>query len=170
LQYFGEERITLIGVKMKNLLFLIITLFWMCPEMARATQAHGDPEGIYAHQLAHLFFIFSMMILIYWLRQRKLIRVLGWKYIQFAAFCFILWNVNVILVHFLDEQALLITVERISTWRIMVTSSMGRWIEIVYYMVRLDHLICVPALFFLFLGLKKLVQSETEKSSGEASR
>jgi hypothetical protein len=156
---------SLIGEKMKILLFLIITWFLPFTDTVLATQAHATPEGIYAHQLAHLFFMLSMVMLIYWLRQRKLTRHSGWRYIQYAAFFFILWNVNVMLVHFLDEQAMLITVERISTWQIRLSSSLGKWAEITYYLVRLDHLICVPALLFLFLGLKKLV-ADTEKSPG----
>ncbi len=154
---------------MKILLFLIIICFLPFTGTALATQAHGDPEGIYAHQFAHLFFMLSMVILIYWLRQRKLARHTGWRYIQYAAFFFILWNVNVMLVHFLDEQAMLITVEKISTWQIKVSSSLGKWAGITYYVARLDHLICVPALLFLLLGLKRLV-AETEKSTEEGLR
>lgn len=158
-----------IGEKMKILLFLIITCFLPFTDTALATQAQGTPEGIYAHQLAHLFFMVSMVILIYWLRQRKLTSHTGWRYIQYAAFFFILWNVNVTLVHFLDEQAMLITVERISTWQIRVSSSLGKWAEITYYVARLDHLICVPALLFLLLGLKRLV-ADTEKSTEDGLR
>jgi hypothetical protein len=157
------------GAKMKILLFLTLTFFLSFTEETLATQTHGHPEGIHAHQLAHLFFMLSMAIFIYWLRQRKLVRNIGWRYIQYAAFFFILWNVSVVFVHFLDEQAVLITVERISTWRIMVSSSLGRWAEIAYYVARLDHLICVPALLFLFLGLRKLVE-ETEKSTEDEVR
>ena len=154
---------------MKTLLFLVMTFSFLVAEKALATQAHGDPEGIYAHQLAHLFFMLSMVILIYWLRQRKLARHTGWRYIQYAAFFFILWNVNVMLVHFLDEQAMLITVERISTWQIRVSSSSGKWTEITYYVARLDHLICVPAFLFLLLGLKRLV-ADTETSPEDSLR
>jgi hypothetical protein len=154
---------SVIGAKMKTLLFLILTFFLPLTKAALATQAHGDPEGIYAHQLAHFFFMLSMVILIYWLRQRKLVRQTGWKYIQYAAFFFIVWNANVMLVHFFDEQAMLITVENISTWQIRVSSYIGKWAEITYYVAKMDHLICVPALLFLFLGLKKIV-TETKKS------
>jgi hypothetical protein len=150
---------------MKILVFLVMTFSLLIAEEALATQAHGDPESIYAHQLAHLFFMLSMVMLIYWLRQRKLTRHSGWRYIQYAAFFFILWNVNVMLVHFLDEQAVLITVEKISDWQIRVSSSLGKWAELTYYLARMDHLICLPALLFLFLGLKKLV-ADTEKSPG----
>jgi hypothetical protein len=158
-----------IGEKMKILLFLIIIWFLPFTDTALATQAHGTPEGIYTHQFAHFFFMLSMVILIYWLRQRKLARNTGWRFIQYAAFFFILWNVNVMLVHFLDEQAMLITVERISTWQIRVASSLGKWAELTYYVARLDHLICVPALLFLLLGLKRLV-ADTEKSTEDGLR
>jgi hypothetical protein len=151
------------GAKMKTLLWLILTFFLPLTKAALATQAHGDPEGIYVHQLAHLFFMLSMVILIYWLRQRKLVRQTGWKYIQYAAFFFIIWNVNVMLVHFFDEQTMLIKVENVSTWHIRVSSQIGKWTEITYYAAKMDHLICVPALFFLFLGLKK-IGTETKKS------
>jgi hypothetical protein len=151
---------------MKTLLCLILMLFMPWTKAALATQAHADPEGIYVHQLAHLFFMLSMVILIYWLRQRKLVRQTGWKYIQYAAVFFILWNANVMLVHFLDEQAMLVTVENISTWQIRVSSSLGRWAEITYYIAKLDHLICVPALLFLFLGLRT-IGTETKRSPEE---
>jgi hypothetical protein len=158
--------VSIIGAKMKTPLCLILTFFLPLTETALATQAHGDPEGIYVHQLAHLFFMLSMVILIYWLRQRKLVGQTGWKFLQYAAVFFILWNASVMLVHFLDEQARLVTVENITTWQIRVSSSMGRWAEITYCIAKLDHLICVPALLFLFLGLRKLV-TETKKSPEE---
>ncbi len=126
------------------------------PGMAMATQAHGDPEGIYVHQLSHLFFMFSLVIFIYWLRTRKLMEKSGWRMIQYAAFFFIIWNLNVIGVHFLDEQSMWVMVENIGTWHMRVSSSLGGWMETIYYVAKMDHLICVPALLFLFLGLKKL--------------
>jgi hypothetical protein len=47
-----------------------------------ATQAHSAPEGLYAHQLDHIFFIISMGVLIYWLRARQLVKVVGWRHIN----------------------------------------------------------------------------------------
>ncbi|MFO8082937.1 MAG: hypothetical protein R6U27_01305 [Desulfobacterales bacterium] len=141
---------------MKILFFGVITFFLLLPDMTMATQAHGDPEGIYAHQLAHLFFMLSMVIFIYWLRQRNLIAKSGWRYIQYAAFCFILWNISVILVHLSDEQTMWVRVQQVDTRHIQVLSSLGSWMEAIYYLAKMDHLICVPALLFLFFGLKKL--------------
>lgn len=41
---------------------------------ALATQDHGGPEGIYVHQMSHIFFAFSLCVLIYWLRHRELVK------------------------------------------------------------------------------------------------
>ena len=70
-----------------------------------ATQAHGEPEGILAHQLAHLFFILSMGVLIYWLRERNLVVEKAWRCIQYSALFFILWNLDTILAHLIGRTA-----------------------------------------------------------------
>jgi len=69
----------------------MIAALVLVSEPALATQAHNAPEGLYAHQLAHVFFIISMGVLIYWLRERKLVQAVGWRYIQYAATC---WKNN----------------------------------------------------------------------------
>jgi hypothetical protein len=127
------------------------------PGQALATQAHGAPEGIIAHQLAHIFFIVSMGVLIFWLRERDLVRQAGWRYIQYAALFLAIWNVDTFTVHLLDEQLALVTVERLGVWRIRISTAVGTpWLGRLYYLAKLDHLLCVPALLFLYIGLKKL--------------
>ena len=61
----------------------------LMPATALATQGHNDPEGLVVHQMSHLFFVFSMGILIYWLRARDLVRHVGWRYIQYSSVFFI---------------------------------------------------------------------------------
>ena len=150
--------------------YLLCLIFPFCylvvPDAALATQAHGAPEGIYAHQLAHAFFAAAMVLFIYWLRQRNLILQKGWRYIQYAAVFLILWNINVLVVHLLDEQLNLIVVESMGTWLMRIESEAGRWLEIYYYCSKMDHLLCVPALLFLFLGLRRLVVDS--ESPGES--
>ncbi len=126
---------------------------------ALATQTHGQPEGLYVHQFGHLFFIFSMGVLEFWLRNRNLTREPGWLYIQFAAVLLLLWNVDAFLVHFLEEQTVLLHIEKIDPWHIKITPG-GGWtsIAILYYLGKLDHLFCVPAMFCLLLGLKRLAR------------
>jgi hypothetical protein len=136
--------------------FLSVLFF---PEQAMATQTHGGLEGIYAHQFAHLFFIVSMGILIFWLRERDLVREKGWRFIQYSAVFLILWNFDTFLVHLLDEQLEIINVSKIDAARILIESSRGgRLIEAFYYAAKLDHLFCVPAMWFLYSGLRCLLK------------
>jgi hypothetical protein len=153
---------------MKIGLLIACWVFFAAPETVVATQAHGAPEGIYAHQFAHLFFLLSMVIFVYWLRQRKLVEKRGWLYIQYAALFFILWNFDVIVVHFLDEQAVLVAVEKVDSVHIRISSPLGRPAEIFYYLGKMDHFLCVPAMLFLFLGLRRLSAETMDESGGPA--
>jgi len=81
-------------MKIKTIFFMAAStclVFIPNPVLALATQGHGGIEGVYAHQLAHVFFIISMGGLIYWLKQRGLVRESGWRLIQLSAFFFLLW-------------------------------------------------------------------------------
>ena len=148
----------------KTLLVLAIALV---SEPALATQAHSAPEGLYAHQLAHIFFIVSMGVLIYWLRERKLVQAVGWRYIQYAALFFILWNVDAFSVHLLEEQIAVIDVRRIDSWKLSITAANHSdtliWL---YYAAKLDHLLCVPAVLFLYFGLRRLLKETDDKAPG----
>ncbi len=139
-------------------LFSAAGFFFLLCSPALATQPHGAPEGLYVHQLSHLFFSFSMGILIYWLRMRNLVRETGWRYIQYAAFFFILWTLDAFAAHMLDEQFEWVRVTRVDRWHIRLDAS-REWLGIFYYIIKLDHLLCVPAIVFLYAGLKRLSAS-----------
>jgi hypothetical protein len=142
-----------------NFLVVICTWILIAPNYAFATQGHGGLEGVYAHQLGHIFFIISMGSLIYWLRERKLVQERGWQLIQYSALFFVLWNIDAFMVHFLDDQFNIIAVKRIGSWQIQLTDLYdNNNLKILYYFAKLDHLICVPALIFLYLGLKRLLK------------
>ena len=137
------------------------------PGLALATQGHGGIEGVYAHQLAHIFFILSLGVLIYWLRDRKLVQATGWRLIQYSAFFFILWNIDAITVHALDDQFDIIQAETIGVWQIRITDIFNHDIlKLFYYVTKLDHLLCLPALLFLYFGLRRLIVDSKLKMSG----
>ena len=48
--------------------FFLSTFAWVIinPDIVLATQTHGAPEGVYVHQIAHIFFMLSMGFLIHW--------------------------------------------------------------------------------------------------------
>ena len=138
-----------------------ISIIWFFqPTAVYATQTHGEPEGLYVHQIAHLFFTFTMGLLIYWLRKRGLVSRLGWRHIQYAAIFFIAWNLDAFVSHWLLEQTGFITVENLDGMRMQITTVEGlHWLAEVYYLTKLDHLLCVPAMLFLLLGLRRLYKS-----------
>lgn len=151
-----------------------ISSFWfvlLASVPALATQGHAGIEGVWVHQFAHLFFLFSMLLLIYWLRQAGLVKVPGWRYIQYAALFFILWNMDTMLVHFLDEQIQAVSVHSSGAWTIKVVTAGDRdWLAVLYYLAKLDHLLCVPAMVFLMLGLRHMVKESPPAGQGEGVR
>lgn len=144
---------------------LILAMFHgIEPTAVFATQAHGAPEGLYAHQIAHVLFCGSMAILVYWLRSKRLVNQAGWRYIQYSAVLFILWNLDAFVAHLLDEHLRIVQFERLDTFHIKVVTEKGyEWLGFVYYAAKMDHLLCVPAVVFLYSGLKRL-RAETENA------
>lgn len=138
-------------------------------ESALATQGHAGIEGVWVHQFAHLFFMLSMVLLIYWLRQAELVKTSGWRYIQYAAMFFILWNLETLLVHFLDEQIFAVEVKHLAAWRIRIdTASNQNWLAAFYYFAKLDHLLCVPAMICLWQGLRHMLREIPSMSAEKA--
>lgn len=140
-------------------ILLLLLVAWPCAT-AHATQAHGGPEGLHVHQLAHVFFAFSLGLLIFWLNKWRLTVSAGWRLIQYSALLFILWNIDAFATHWLEEQSALIQVRRLASMQIQITTAPGyEWLAMVYYVAKLDHMLCVPALLLLFLGLRRLLKT-----------
>lgn len=163
LSHYGKPRIV---SPMNKRVIIWMFLLLGRPICAWATQAHGGPEGLHVHQMAHVFFMFSMGVLIYSLRKRKLVAVLGWRYIQYAAFFFIVWNLDAFVTHWIEEQSALIEISRVGVMQIDIRPAPGfEWLGPVYYIAKLDHLLCVPALVFWFLGFRRLLKTPPVESS-----
>jgi hypothetical protein len=138
-------------------LFIATAVLLTAPALAMATQGHGGNEGLYVHQMSHLFFCVSMGILIYWLKGRGLMRESGWRYIGFAAFMFILWSLDAFIAHLLDEQLGIVRVQQIGSCDIQIdTEGLHSRFGLFYYCAKLDHLLCAPAMVFFYLGLRRL--------------
>jgi hypothetical protein len=147
-----------------TILRLTLLMVALTPASALATQGHGGVEGVDVHQFAHLFFLFSMGTFIYWLRRRELVRMAGWRYLQYSALFFILWNIDAFTVHLLEEQLQVVTVTKVDPLHIIISASEGSgWLEYVYYMTKLDHLLCVPAMVLLYLALKNILKESFKK-------
>ena len=152
-------------MRLRSLGMIALLAGLLLPVPAHATQTHGGPEGLVVHQFAHLFFIFSMGLFIYWLRKRRLVSDKGWRYIQYAALFFIFWNLDAYLSHWLSEQSNILTMETIQDWQFRISTAPGlQWLGAIYYLTKLDHLLCVPAMLFLLLGLRRLYHASSQIS------
>ncbi len=137
------------------------------PLPSNATQIHAAPEGLYSHQIAHLFFLISMGILVYWLRGRGLTRARGWRYLQYSALFFMFWNVDTMIVHNLEGRGDLFQVLFPGTLhaRLQIKPGHEFWAWMLY-VGKLDHLLCVPAIVFLYWALRELIRTGDHLSVG----
>lgn len=153
----NKQIIALMQLLLRSLCMVIILA-----GSAEATQTHGNPEGLYVHQLSHIFFLFSMGLLIYWIRTRGLTAEIGWRYIQYAAALFMIWTMDAFSTHLLDEHFEWIHVTRAGPWTINIEAN-HPLTAVAYYLAKMDHLWSVPALLFMFLGLKRLNRDSEKK-------
>ena len=156
---------------MKPFAVIVCLTIAAAADPAWATQTHGEPEGLVVHQMAHIFFALSMGTLSYWLGARGLTLRRGWRLIRYAAVLLIVWNLDAFIAHLLDEQSSVLAVQQIDPRHIFLApQTRFEVLAPLYYLVKLDHLWCVPALVFLFLGLRCLAgESEAGGASPEAS-
>jgi hypothetical protein len=141
-----------------QILFLFSSWELLFPGRVEALQMHPPSEGLLVHQITHFLFALSMGVFIYWLRQRALIQKAPWRSIQYSAFFFIIWNINDMIIHHLDNSAALFERAGVSAWRGWIQSAEASdWLTGLYYLGKMDHLLCVPAVVFLYIGLKKLL-------------
>jgi hypothetical protein len=130
--------------------------------VAYALQAHATPEeGLYSHQLGHLFFILSMVVFAFWLQKTGLVKRSGWRLIQMSCLFFILWNIDAIAGHevelWLDESRIVGP----RSARVLIAD--GGAIPYLYFLLKLDHFLCVPAMVLLFMGLRRLRTESPEE-------
>ncbi len=139
-------------------LLLILTVF---PGNAWAVQSHGAPEGLYVHQLAHIFFIAAMCYLFWGIRQSTF-KLRGWRYLQTFCVFMILWNLVAFTGHFLASSVH--SSDFVCEGGYLTTRLIGPFTstKIGYYFTKLDHLFSVPSLFFLYLAMKDLYKNSCE--------
>ncbi|MFH1155123.1 MAG: hypothetical protein V1793_15025 [Pseudomonadota bacterium] len=148
-----------------KLYYTLILIGMFCildSQAAYATQMHSNSEGIIVHQLGHMFFLVSMAILIFTINGKELNREKGWKLLQYSAFLFILWNLDAALAHFLDNQINAVTVTMTDNWQTTITArNSSRFLAVAYYILKLDHLLCVPAIVLFYKGLCQILETQT---------
>lgn len=134
----------------------------LVPTAVFAFQSHPAPEGLYAHQLAHGFFLIAMVFLAYWLEYNNLTLHRGWRLIQAACILFILWNLVALSGHWVEERIPRDDLQGDPDWTQRIDLA-GHSLNYAYYFLKLDHFVCVPAMICLFLGVRSLYKEVASK-------
>ena len=147
-------------------LFMPILFGIMLPGEALALQVHSEPEGLYVHQMAHLFYIVALGYF-FWDIRRTSFTDRGWRFLQMFCLLMACWNTLAFIGHlagvYLDPQSLLPTDCYLQT-QLLSPFTLNKYL---YFIAKLDHLIYVPALFCLFLGLRSFYHSAAQTTPGE---
>lgn len=152
--------------KINMLLFLLSAIMVLsAPGEALALQVHGEPEGLYVHQMAHLHYIFALGYF-FWDIRRTSFTGRGWHYLQLFCIFMTCWNGIAFVGHFaglyLEPHALHQT-DCYLDIRLLSPFTFNKYL---YFITKLDHLIYVPALFFLYLGLRSFYRSVVKAEDG----
>jgi hypothetical protein len=157
------------GVSMKTtgqtsykLPLILIGVVLLVPGDAFALQTHGESEGLWVHQMAHMFYMFALGYL-YWDTKRSGFKGKGWRYLRVFCVLTILWNLLTVIGHAAEQQLNLvdiITVDDYLMRRIMLPMTS---VKMIYYVAKFEHLLMVPALFFLYMSLRSFYEDSLRR-------
>lgn len=145
---------------MKKFPWLPIIAFFACqlffPEIVQAFQAHGPKEGLFVHQLGHICFWAVMVWLYFMIRNSSFRQKKCWRFIARGSAMLALWNLVAFTGHIISRYY---SFNQCSAG-LPQDQTLIFWI---WYVCKLDHIVCVPAMFFFYAGLKRLLgQLKTE--------
>ncbi|NOX26290.1 MAG: hypothetical protein GXP59_09320 [Deltaproteobacteria bacterium] len=121
-------------------------------EPALAVQHHGGAEGLISHQIGHILFTLGMAFLLFRVYQDRK-RGAGWFEFKGFLWCIILWNIMTFTGHWLDELTSPASFTIVNQHPVAFT--INNLQDALFYFTRLDHLLLLPALFFLLKALQK---------------
>jgi hypothetical protein len=124
---------------------------------ALAIQSHGGGEGLYVHQGAHLFFIVSMASVAWRIRRSALKEQRAWRLMSTAAWLMVAWNIWAFTGHALETFVPgehLVRVPGTDTPALLVETVR----DVCYYVLRMDHLLAVPAVLYFYLALRAMLR------------
>jgi hypothetical protein len=144
---------------------MVVPLMLFNPGEACALQVHGEPEGLYVHQIAHLHYIFALGYF-YWDIRRTSFTGRGWGYLQMFCLLMTCWNLMAFIGHIAGaylHPTSLVQKDHYLTTLLLEPFTLTKYI---YYVTKLDHLIYVPAMFCLFIGLRSFYHSVAQEDLG----
>jgi len=146
----------------KTLRPAIVTLAWILssasPALALQTHAY---RGLWVHLGSHLFFLLAMIGFGLRIFRSELAADRSWRFIARGAWLLALWNVWAFSGHFLrlhiPESSVIwpaghgqgIPLLRWASWR-----------EVLYYFLKMDHILTVPAILCFYIGLRGILAGD----------
>ncbi len=133
-------------------------LLLLAPEPAHAIQAHGPPEGIYVHQIGHVLFGMAMLGFALRIRVSRLMVRKSWQLMALGALLLFFWNGWAFVAHILAAKVpasdFITNKEGIRMWLLIHNP-----VDLLYYIFKMDHILCVPAIFCIYRSLKRMNES-----------
>jgi len=136
-----------------RLLTIIIITLLIHVDQAFALQTHGEPEGIYVHQMAHVLFSAALIYLYWHTRRTQETTSRGWFYFQLFCLFLILWNILAFTGHEVFEHLGDSDFIAKDTWGAKLAPPIT-FTKLLYYITKMDHFLIVPALMALVVSLR----------------
>ena len=153
---------TPLAIKIGLAMLFIATM----PSPAQALQTHGAPEGLYVHQIGHVLFAIAMLGFALRIRQSRLREEKSWRMMSVGALLFALWNGWALTGHFLtlhvSPQDFIRDSHGMKSALLLQEPMNG-----LYYILKMDHLICLPALILIYLALRRMRGRPVDRSTIE---
>ncbi len=152
-------------IKFMRLILLSLVIILGGGVNALAVQVHGAPEGYYTHNLAHVILIVAILFLLFWLRKEDGENKKAWWYFRLSLLFFLLWNLDAMTAHILKKRLpseAFYLPPKLFDHLLLGPLDWERW---VFYMTRFDHLLCVPAMFFLMQSLRYFYKTQNKQKS-----
>lgn len=127
----------------------------LIPSNALAFVPHAY-EGIYIHQMGHIFFIISCLFIIWVIKHHHLRDKKGWRYIYISQIFFVLWNIDTFVGHITEywiESSQIIG--GIEGWDYFMRKISIEGKEYLYYITKYEHFLIILAMFFFVRGLRE---------------
>ncbi len=140
---------------------LAILLLHFMQSEALALQSHIGIEGLYVHQGAHILFALSMITFAWRVRSFVFLSLKARKNLFIGSVLLVLWNAWAFTGHIIElaiprGHILYHTGEKVPHL------SIHSWLDILYYFFKMDHLWCLPAIFFIYLGIRDISVTSAE--------
>ncbi len=162
-----RDRVRCRHLSLPLLSLLTIAVVVLSPSLSWALQTHDAPEGLFVHQMAHVLFMAALAYLA-WDIHRNAFTGRGWFYLQLFCLFMFIWNGLAFAGHAIAHH--LIRADFFTETSYFFTRMSGPFTpaKLFYYVAKLDHLVSVPALLFLFLALRTFYHSiDVDESKGE---